>query len=153
MVACRDACSRERQWMRSQALFCAPMSRLGLAKSRPIWQRMEISHRSFPQGYIFELHALGLFTKARDARSSGSVLIQRSPELRRKEGEQRTLATVNQYFQSRGSLQEGRHSYGFCAVPSSAENVRPGGAGGEGGIRTPDTVTRMPHFECGAFNH
>src|ERR671915_2359703 len=25
-------------------------------------------------------------------------------------------------------------------------------AGGEGGIRTPDTVTRMPHFECGAFN-
>jgi hypothetical protein len=25
--------------------------------------------------------------------------------------------------------------------------------GGEGGIRTPDTVTRMPHFECGAFNH
>src|SRR5215510_7692588 len=26
-------------------------------------------------------------------------------------------------------------------------------AGGEGGIRTPDTVTRMPHFECGAFNH
>src|SRR5215510_7898790 len=27
------------------------------------------------------------------------------------------------------------------------------GAGGEGGIRTPDTVARMPHFECGAFNH
>jgi hypothetical protein len=27
------------------------------------------------------------------------------------------------------------------------------GVGGEGGIRTPDTVTRMPHFECGAFNH
>ena len=27
------------------------------------------------------------------------------------------------------------------------------GTGGEGGIRTPDTVTRMPHFECGAFNH
>ena len=25
-------------------------------------------------------------------------------------------------------------------------------AGGEGGIRTPDTVARMPHFECGAFN-
>src|SRR5262249_54739046 len=25
--------------------------------------------------------------------------------------------------------------------------------GGEGGIRTPDTVTRMPHLECGAFNH
>jgi hypothetical protein len=27
------------------------------------------------------------------------------------------------------------------------------GNGGEGGIRTPDTVARMPHFECGAFNH
>src|SRR5260370_1994229 len=27
------------------------------------------------------------------------------------------------------------------------------GRGGEGGIRTPDTVARMPHFECGAFNH
>jgi hypothetical protein len=27
------------------------------------------------------------------------------------------------------------------------------GAGGEGGIRTPDTVARTPHFECGAFNH
>src|SRR4051794_28364177 len=26
-------------------------------------------------------------------------------------------------------------------------------AGGEGGIRTPDTVARMPHFECGAFDH
>ena len=26
-------------------------------------------------------------------------------------------------------------------------------AGGEGGIRTPGTVTRTPHFECGAFNH
>ena len=25
--------------------------------------------------------------------------------------------------------------------------------GGEEGIRTPDTVARMPHFECGAFNH
>src|SRR5262245_8390290 len=24
--------------------------------------------------------------------------------------------------------------------------------GGEGGIRTHDTVARMPHFECGAFN-
>jgi hypothetical protein len=24
--------------------------------------------------------------------------------------------------------------------------------GGQGGIRTPGTVTRTPHFECGAFN-
>jgi hypothetical protein len=34
----------------------------------------------------------------------------------------------------------------------AAEAGGPGG-GGEGGIRTPDTVARMPHFECGAFNH
>ncbi len=27
------------------------------------------------------------------------------------------------------------------------------GHGGEGGIRTPDTLASMPHFECGAFNH
>ena len=26
-------------------------------------------------------------------------------------------------------------------------------SGGEGGIRTPDTVARMPHFECGAIDH
>ena len=25
--------------------------------------------------------------------------------------------------------------------------------GGEGGIRTPDTLASMPHFECGAFDH
>jgi hypothetical protein len=28
-----------------------------------------------------------------------------------------------------------------------------GDAGGEGGIRTPDTVARIPHFECGAIDH
>jgi hypothetical protein len=26
-------------------------------------------------------------------------------------------------------------------------------SGGEGGIRTLDTLASMPHFECGAFNH
>ena len=25
-------------------------------------------------------------------------------------------------------------------------------SGGEGGIRTPDALAGMPHFECGAFN-
>lgn len=25
--------------------------------------------------------------------------------------------------------------------------------GGEGGIRTPGTVARTPHFECGAIDH
>src|SRR5229473_4554152 len=27
------------------------------------------------------------------------------------------------------------------------------GFGGEGGIRTPDRLAPMPHFECGAFDH
>jgi hypothetical protein len=27
------------------------------------------------------------------------------------------------------------------------------GYGGEGGIRTPDRLAPMPHFECGAFDH
>jgi hypothetical protein len=39
---------------------------------------------------------------------------------------------------------------------TSASQLGPRGSrfdGGEGGIRTPDTVARMPHFECGAFNH
>lgn len=31
--------------------------------------------------------------------------------------------------------------------------IRKGDYGGEGGIRTPDTLASMPHFECGAFNH
>lgn len=35
----------------------------------------------------------------------------------------------------------------FKAIREGKQN------GGEGGIRTPDTVARMPHFECGAFNH
>ncbi len=30
--------------------------------------------------------------------------------------------------------------------------LRIGSGGGEGGIRTPDTLASMPHFECGAFN-
>jgi hypothetical protein len=33
-----------------------------------------------------------------------------------------------------------------------ARSARQKQDGGEGGIRTPDTVARMPHFECGAFN-
>src|SRR3954462_5631072 len=32
-------------------------------------------------------------------------------------------------------------------------NGREQGLGGEGGIRTPGTVARTPHFECGAIEH
>ena len=39
----------------------------------------------------------------------------------------------------------------FTVTPKNAEISID--KSGEGGIRTPDTVTRMPHFECGAFNH
>src|SRR6266852_1284556 len=36
----------------------------------------------------------------------------------------------------------------FCRGFSKSER-----SGGEGGIRTPDRLAPMPHFECGAFNH
>ena len=36
------------------------------------------------------------------------------------------------------------------AVPRVARRAK---RGGEGGIRTPDRLAPMPHFECGAFNH
>ena len=38
-------------------------------------------------------------------------------------------------------------------LPNPCGRNGPNSFGGEGGIRTPDTVARMPHFECGAFNH
>jgi hypothetical protein len=41
----------------------------------------------------------------------------------------------------------------FWRPAKASEGGRKMLAGGEGGIRTPDTVARMPHFECGAFNH
>jgi hypothetical protein len=37
-------------------------------------------------------------------------------------------------------------------IPSISKDLT-ADTGGEGEIRTPDTVARMPHFECGAFNH
>lgn len=33
------------------------------------------------------------------------------------------------------------------------KSTKTAGDGGEGGIRTPDGLAPMPHFECGAFNH
>ena len=41
---------------------------------------------------------------------------------------------------------------GLLRGPSPYAPAELRGSGGEGGIRTPDTVARMPHFECGAFN-
>src|SRR6266550_915700 len=49
------------------------------------------------------------------------------------------------------------HGQSVTHVPGIKRNLcvqnGPTKDGGEGGIRTPDTVARMPHFECGAFNH
>src|SRR3954452_24104722 len=43
-------------------------------------------------------------------------------------------------------------STGHC--PGKPDGQAPGElTGGEGGIRTPDRLAPMPHFECGAFNH
>ncbi len=40
--------------------------------------------------------------------------------------------------------------YALSPRPSGWTNMS---AGGEGGIRTPDRLAPMPHFECGAFDH
>jgi hypothetical protein len=41
----------------------------------------------------------------------------------------------------------------FLRSSEFVESRKNAGSGGEGGIRTLDTVARMPHFECGAFDH
>src|SRR5262249_2609265 len=50
---------------------------------------------------------------------------------------------------------EGLVSIGIVGTWRIPEDLRSTDAdpGGEGGIRTPDTLASMPHFECGAFNH
>src|SRR5260370_21588538 len=56
--------------------------------------------------------------------------------------------------QTRTSRNNGIASYaGFSGAFWTLADSRKQKSGGEGGIRTPDTVARMPHFECGAFNH
>ena len=37
--------------------------------------------------------------------------------------------------------------------PDNLSSTKSIANGGEGGIRTPDELTPMPHFECGAFDH
>ena len=50
-----------------------------------------------------------------------------------------------------------RHDYFEPAAAPALKTLRitkkMGTSGGEGGIRTPDRLAPMPHFECGAFNH
>jgi hypothetical protein len=44
-------------------------------------------------------------------------------------------------------------SFVFIYAGERWRTVANNNPGGEGGIRTPDTLASMPHFECGAFNH
>ena len=44
-------------------------------------------------------------------------------------------------------------SLGFKRCPPTWADAHRRRTGGEGGIRTLDTLASMPHFECGAFNH
>ena len=60
--------------------------------------------------------------------------------------EQRTLQTIDNPFGTRLSPMSQVQSVTHF---SGSDNDRDGG---EGGIRTPDTLASMPHFECGAFN-
>ena len=53
-----------------------------------------------------------------------------------------------------GALSWGTDPNDHDAKPLNSNNKVPYEiAGGEGGIRTPDGLAPMPHFECGAFNH
>ena len=49
---------------------------------------------------------------------------------------------------------KGISSLPFCQMQkkSRQKNVY-SASGGKGGIRTPGTVARSPHFECGPFDH
>ena len=49
----------------------------------------------------------------------------------------------------------GHSSIECCGIFDVRVVVRAGHlkTGGEGGIRTPDRLAPMPHFECGAFDH
>jgi len=62
-----------------------------------------------------------LFMKAHDARSSSSVLIQHSPELRRKRRLTENTCDREATSQSRDLPEEGRRSYGFCAAVIARE--------------------------------
>ena len=60
---------------------------------------------------------------------------------------QRTLQTIDNPFGTRLSPLSQVHDVTYVF------GMDKGNHGGEGGIRTHDTVARMPHFECGAFDH
>jgi hypothetical protein len=61
--------------------------------------------------------------------------------------EQKTLQPLDNPFGTRFVT----HVLGTICYPSVWAGQAKGG--GEGGIRTPDRLAPMPHFECGAFNH
>jgi hypothetical protein len=81
-----------------------------------------------------------------------AVLNSRSREVWRQTGREREFRAPTESAQCGGFAANGRRCWRFERAENRAEKVGLGWSGGEGGIRTPDTVTRMPHFECGAFN-
>src|SRR4029078_8060560 len=68
-------------------------------------------------------------------------------------GRGETISSLSRYVAVGRVVREARSYWASMRAHKAAENVGRGRTGGEGGIRTPDTVARMPHFECGAFNH
>ena len=46
-----------------------------------------------------------------------------------------------------------RHPLLLCFIAACRAEAQAKASGGEGGIRTPDRLAPMPHFECGAFDH
>ena len=67
-------------------------------------------------------------------------------------GPRETISGLGRRVAVRRFARESRGYWASMRAQKPAENVGRGRTGGEGGIRTPDTVARMPHFECGAFN-
>jgi hypothetical protein len=70
-----------------------------------------------------------------------------------KNGRRDGILGLSRHVAVRRFVHEARGYWASMRVRKSAENVGRGRAGGEGGIRTPDTVARIPHFECGAIDH
>ena len=68
-------------------------------------------------------------------------------------GRRERISGLGRCVAVRRFVREARGYWASMRAQQSAEHVGLGRTGGEGGIRTPDTVARMPHFECGAFNH
>jgi hypothetical protein len=103
--------------------------------------------------YLAKVQRLGSRKAIQNQPLSSSVLNPRSREVWRQTHRRERISRLGGTSQCGGLLAEARINGEFLWLASPVENVGREQTGGEGGIRTPDTATRMPHFECGAFNH